>query len=439
MTPTKVAIKLDNDSPAIKLDNNSPVISPEPSSSASSTPSTPSTPSSVQSSVLSPREDEFLLDEVAISRQFSQPYDKELPPIPTPKRSDASLLSRVGSIRKLDRMLKDLAYPIPPSTTNSKGVTLRGASDAKKKEKKQNGHEQKMMALGSLQDLLVEIPRPPLSPTHKALLEAEEKQRVFEFDLIDTMVGLLKNRQITVEALYFTLDVYEKQNKLKVLIEPVYHSLEKLGDVSEILFQMLHMSAKLTSKSVPFREEYPGLSLFSCHLVQHLKKLLGPLPFATLAFELIKKMVPHLKDPATDERMIMELSKTYLERLALLFLAKVYRKAPDVHKASQAFGSMCAEEKIVVISPQNLLLNVFFLRCLNPELTSVIASLRESKDEHHIMLAGYFLGISKSIAQIANQNEHEKTGSLQLIALSLLSPENVAISEIERLLKTIRI
>lgn len=422
MQTTQVAIKLDSDRLAFL---------PEPSSS---TLSSPTTPSSVQSSTLSAREDESFIDEVEIQQRFSHPYHKDLPPIPQQKKSEASLLSRVGSIKKLDRVLKELAYPIPPFTTNSKGVTLKGANDSRKKEKKQTGHEQKKVALSTLPDLLTEIPKPQLSPTHRALLDEEEKQRAFEFELIDRLISLLKNRQITVEALYFTLELYEKQNKLKVIIEPVYHSLEKLEEGSDIFFKLLHLSAKLTKKDVPFREEFPGLSFFSYHVMQHLKRVFGPLPFATLAFELIKTI-----DAKADERTVVELSKSYLERLALLFLAKVHRRVPAVHKACHAFIGVCEEEKIVVVKPLHLLVNVFFLRCLNPELTAVIAKLRESKEESHAMLAKYLLGISKSIAQIANQNEHEKSASLQLIALSLLSPENVDVSEIERFVKTIQI
>jgi hypothetical protein len=184
------------------------------------------------------------------------------------------------------------------------------------------------------------------------------------------------------------------------------------------------------------------LSLFSFLLHENLEKALGELPFANLAFQLISKIVQFPKKiqtppPSPDPKLVQVLSKSYIERLAFLFFTKIYRKSPDIKKHCQHFVDVCEREQFRLITPINLLVNVLFLRCINLELAEVSRKLRESRDSQHGLLAGYLMGISKSITATANDNAQEKV--LHIISTSLLSPEDADLKEIETFIKSIHI
>lgn len=378
-------------------------------------------------------------------------YDKALPPIPSKPLATTTLLPWVGSIHQLQEQTAKLAHLLPSTPVTQSKAHLTAATKVNEPKAKapkiKNGsmlislplsRSSSTQALSELQDihqLLRSVDSASISPTRKALQEQEEKQSLFDYQAIDTMISLTKLNQMSEDALYLMLDMYEKQEKLKVIVTQVCSALEKLDESGAIFFRFLERSAALTEKTTPFRLESPGVSIF-CHLLQQaLEKQLGLLAFASLAYELIRKMMPVSKKAdsgsSTPDRQAVEtLTKSYIEKLGVLFINRVYAKSALIQKQCQSFLQITQAKNYTLIKPRQLLLSVLFLRCITPELTKVVAKLRESSQSNHSQIADLMMALSKSLTAHVRDSSEQPDQGLKLIITSLLPPTEGTFEEI---------
>lgn len=363
-------------------------------------------------------------------------YQKALPPPPIdgPFQAAPKALPPPPVILPAAASPKIVRSPSRIAGLNSLLGSIVNPASIFKIEAKSNGEKRLIYPrpdYASFQDPFV--PQPLTAASIKqAEVERELQGRAFE--AVKAIILTAK----PIEELYAELHSLFMQNRLIPLLPHILPLLPNWRVIDELL----SLSCQKTEKDLPFRSETPGITIFCYELKPELDKLLGKRFIGTIAYNVIcssMKLGKYLTTPRGEvlpspkEKVIEHLYKLFMKSLAERLSEALGARASLITERmgyllsllrKQKYGFYSSEKKRhISISPENLLLNFFILRFVNPEVYGGNLMLKDDDDAVNREVANYFRVLTREVQKKTNElidDNHSLTREQQLILTSIV-------------------
>lgn len=264
-------------------------------------------------------------------------------------------------------------------------------------------------------------PSPPPRPILPALEELIPRHR-------STTLATQKYFPATMSAADFFTYLEVNKVQLENVIPSIYQEIKARPNADELLRYFLVKAAEATNKELPFREKVPGLTFYYFRLQELIDQKYEELFFAKTCYQVVldtmpNDRLPNSPPPSPETPELQRAKETFLQRLAQ-YMTKMTSPLDRAIKNHCVFlNETIRKAGFDKVVPEALVMNIFFLRCVNPEILHMSTLL--SKNAQYKAIADHMKCICIRLQKDFNKlgiDEIRANNSLMTIMKSLLQP-----------------